>query len=144
MSRKIVLGALALGIVGLYSYLLVIAFGYAAALSTPSWWRDALGHGRAAFWMWDLPLDLFVTAVVSVPFALLIARCYRRTWLLVALLAAGILAVWNVGDLVKIWPQITGPFVGFLLLGVVSQLAVLPVLTWLAHKLLSSYRLERP
>jgi hypothetical protein len=144
MSRRIVLGALALGIIWLYSYLLVIAFGYAAALSTPYWWRDAFGRGRAAFWMWDLPLDLFVTAVVSIPFALLIARYYRRTWLLVALLAAGVLAVWNAGDLVNIWPQITGSFVGFLLLGVVRQLTVLPVLTWLANKLPSIHRLERP
>jgi hypothetical protein len=140
MSRKVTLGALAVALIWLYGYLLVLAFGYAAALPIPAWWRNTFGRGHAAFWMWSIPFDLLVTAVVSAPFALLIARYYRRTWLLVALLAAAILAASDLKGLLKAWALVNGSYVGFLLISIFRTLAVLPVLTWLARRLPSDYR----
>ncbi len=89
MWRRIAVVALSLVLIGLYRYVLVLAFGYSGAVGIPHWWRATFGPGHDAAWAWVQTLDTLVTLLATIPFAVLVARIFARRWMLVSLLAAG-------------------------------------------------------
>jgi hypothetical protein len=90
-------------------------------------------------------IDLFVTLLVSVPFAYAIARLYRIAWLPVAIIVGGYLAAQDLLGIPTVWVHVQDhrQYLLNLAIGTARLLIVLPALTYLAWRLTSNNRLER-
>ena len=91
-------------------------------------------------------IDLFVTLLVSIPFAYVIARLYGKAWLLVAVLVGGYLAAQDLFGIPVVWGLIQDHQRYLIDLTIVTArlLVVLPVLTYVAWRLTSNKRWRGP
>jgi hypothetical protein len=144
MRRGIILGIAALGLLYLYLVALVYAVGLAAAWPTPRGWLGTFSTHRGAILSWLFIAHLSAVLIVSVPFAWIIVRFYRR--FSIALSIAFGLVIWGISDAPLAVDAFRnyGTFSrGFWLADTVQFVGTLPALVLLLRRLPSNKRLER-
>jgi hypothetical protein len=104
--------------------------GFAAAQPIPAWWLGARSHTLLAFYSWDLVFYTLMLALLSLPFAYLIARLFGLYWLVAALAISASFAIGTELDMSAGFPLITLRFRIFLLASTLRIACVLPLLTW--------------
>ncbi len=99
--RRVLLGLAALIVLYLYSFCLVVAFGYALSRAPPAFWGALFASGGAAALSWMVVCHTLALLAVSLPFAYLLHRLYGRlapavafTMTLVLFLGFALPALW--------------------------------------------------
>jgi len=138
---------LSIGLAWLYAWLHMHVIGWTSVrVLTPHVVHAAMNHGGPTLLRIVMyAIDLSVTLVVSLPFAVIIALICKNGWLEVALVTCGYLALSELSGIPMVWGHIAdhGRYLTNLVAGTVTLVAVLPMLTFLARRLTPNYRLDR-
>jgi hypothetical protein len=150
LRRPIVLTAAAAVLLVLYMFALAFMVGFLVNRpATPVWWRNAFGT-RLGELAWLSSFHAAGVLLVSLPFAFVIARVYRR--LGVALACVITLVTWGttaasfIADALKSDTLRSATFGarGILIANSIEILVSLPVLVWLMQRLPSNNRWKGP
>ena len=130
MRRAVVLPAICVALACCYQFVVVFAFGYFAALPLPAWWVTPARHHHWLFYSQSLLLDTLVLAAISLPFAYILNRLFRRDAPLAAVAISLSLALIDAVDVfgspnLQLIPV---DFRVYLFAGAVRLLCVLPLL----------------
>jgi hypothetical protein len=134
VRRPIVLATVAAAPVVLYLWAFVYAVAYAAIRPTPVWWRAAFALGRTGDLSWLVLLRAVGVLIVSIPFAIAIARLYRGLAVPVALAVAAM--AWGTVEASTLVQEFgsAGPYIrGLLFANSLELLGFLPILVWLVR-----------
>jgi hypothetical protein len=144
MRKQLLIAVACLGLLCAYGYALMWVEGYYAALPIPQWWFaffSSRAHGLLTF---GVLFDPLVLILVSLPFAVLLARFGGRRATVVALTMSTALFVVTVapslvGDIGRgAYAGFPAPWRVYFAFGYLEAIAVLPLLVWLFRKLLSN------
>jgi hypothetical protein len=145
VRRDLVLTAVAAGLVVLYLVAFVYMVAFVAIQPTPVWWQNGFGTDRSAQLAWLFSFHAAGVVLVSIPFAFVIARVYRRFGVLVACVVT--LVVWGTIDASLMADALKGAAFGargFWIADSVELLGSLPALVWIMQRLPSNHRWRGP
>jgi len=144
MKKRIVLGVVALGLMGMYVELLVQLIGVALALPFLRWWVQLFPSHLWAVILWAMLCHTTAILLGALPFAYVIAPLYGRVAVLLALAVTVLLYA------IDPLPFVLSSFAGLsmrmkviTLFDALKLLGVLPCLVWLFARPTSNNRIER-
>jgi len=153
MRRRVVLTIAAVGLAWSYWYAVFAGIGLAASLYLPTMsWLGIVPTHRPAPPSWhlqhlatELVLDTLAIFLVTVPFAWILGRIYKRRGPLLGTAITVVIVVATYGPLRDyIFAPGNSTARALFLTDAAEILAFLPLFVWLLHRLPSNYRLERP
>jgi hypothetical protein len=143
--KRVVLIIACAGLLYAYQYALVWGTGHALALSIPSAWSASFPNRLSGTLTWMILVHTLAVLIVSVPFALLIARFDGPHAPAIALVITGTLFVFlSLPPLIEFFttlPMRQRVVTGF---DQIKLILVLPLLVWLMRKLPSNNRCSGP
>ena len=144
MRHRIVLGAVALGLVWLYVKVLIITIGVAVALAPPPGWGSLFTTHVSSVITWLVICHTVAISIVALPFSYVIARLYGRVGILLALtLTIALYAVDPLPGVLEYFQTFSARTKIITLFDAVKLLGILPGLVWVFGRLTSNNRFER-
>jgi hypothetical protein len=144
LFRRLLLALSVILIAVLYFFVLDSATRYAAKLGAPTWWFDRFSSVLYAAFVWRCLLRAGAVLLSSLPFAVLILRVELKNRTLVTLLMCAAITVAARLGLVLMFGNFDWMLRLDVLLDCLEWALVLPALIFVAQRLPSNYRLERP
>jgi fucose permease len=145
MRRRIVLGALAVGLAWLYVKVLIFTIGVALAQAPPPWWGPLFTIHVIAVSAWVVICHTTAVLIVALPFAYLIARLYGRAGVLLALgLTIALYAFDPLPAVLTYFHTFSTHTKIITLFDAVKLLGILPGLVWVFGRLPSNQRVWTP
>ena len=140
-SKHVVLVIACAGLLFAYQYALVLGTGYALALPPPSGWRASFPTHLSGSLTWLILVHTFAVLIVSVPFALLIARFGGPRAPVIALaITAALFALFSLPPFIEFFGIMSPRTRVVTAFDQIKLILVLPVLVWLMRKLPSNNR----
>jgi len=144
-GKRIVLLIACVGLLYAYQYALVWGVGHALALPPPSGWRASFPTRLSGSLTWLIVVHTLAVLIVSVPFALLIARFGGPQAPVIALGITGALfAVFSLPPLIEFFGILSSRVRVVSVFDQIKLILVLPLLVWLMRKLPSNNRWRGP
>ena len=146
MTRKrIVLLIACAGLLYAYQYALVLGVGHALALSIPAAWSASFPSRVSGTLTWIILVHTLAVLVVSVPFAVLIARFGGTHAPAIALaITAGLFAIFSLPPLIEFFGIMSPRTRVVTAFDQIKLILVLPLLVLLMRKLPSNNRWRGP
>jgi hypothetical protein len=144
-SKRIVLLIACIGLLYAYHYALVWGTGHALTLPIPSAWRASFPTRLSGTLTWMILVHTLAVLIVSIPFALFIARFGGRPAPAIALAFTVVFfAIFSLPALIEFFGTL--PIRQRIVTGLdqIKLILVLPLLVWLMRKLPSNNRWTGP
>jgi flagellar biogenesis protein FliO len=153
MRRRVMLTIAAVGLAWSYWVAVIAAIGFAASLYVPTmFWlgivpthRPAPASWRLQYLATELMLDSVAIFLVTIPFAWVLGRIFKRRGPLLGAAIAVVIVATTYGPFRNEIFESTNPTrMANFLADAAEILAFLPLLAWILQRMPSNYRLERP
>ena len=144
MRPRVVLTILTAGLAVLYAYVLIYVIGIAASLARPAWWDAVVPTHLLSVRTWALSCHTAAILLVSLPFALVLARLFPRRGVWVALAITVAIYGWlDLPGQLEYFGYVSAYMKAVSIIDAMKLVGILPVLVWLIRYLPSNKRLER-